>query len=388
MLKSSLFGRRVHIAGSISSEETIGSTNDVKQAREMIELLVKELLRKGATFVIPVDAEKFRSTDNQPICFDWLIWETLYTNLHLRPTNSPSPLVIAVQHHKNEEQIPAQFINMWDTLRISDLINIDNVSHWNMNCKRMEAQARWGDILIALGGAEGVLFLANLYHDAGKPVIPLNLKLTSEYTGARHIFKFGLIRNNTQRLFHVEGDTDSTTWINKINFKSRHNANTQVQIIINLLESLERPKAFAVRLLNTEHEHFIDVQNFFDTVVQPVIEDELGYKLVVIDGKQPFEYARIDQEIFAKLHRSSIVIADITGWRPNCFIELGYALGRGLPTLILGKDGTDHPFDINSLSGHRWKTSGTVEDRRRTFRDHWNAVKSRPPLVQMEPLIP
>jgi hypothetical protein len=37
----------------------------------------------------------------------------------------------------------------------------------------MEAQACYGDILIALGGGEGegVLFLANLYHDAGKPVI-------------------------------------------------------------------------------------------------------------------------------------------------------------------------------------------------------------------------
>jgi len=35
-----------------------------------------------------------------------------------------------------------------------------------MNSKRMEAQARWGDILIPVGGSEGALFLANLYHDA------------------------------------------------------------------------------------------------------------------------------------------------------------------------------------------------------------------------------
>ncbi len=40
----------------------------------------------------------------------------------------------------------------------SDLVQIENAAHWNMNSKRMEAQARWGDILIALGGAEGVLF--------------------------------------------------------------------------------------------------------------------------------------------------------------------------------------------------------------------------------------
>ena len=56
-----------------------------------------------------------------------------------------------------------------------------------MNSQRMEAQARWGDILIAVGGGEGVLFLANLYHDAGRPVVPLNCKLVSADTGARRL---------------------------------------------------------------------------------------------------------------------------------------------------------------------------------------------------------
>lgn len=83
-----------------------------------------------------------------------------------------------------------------------------------------------------------------------------------------------------------------------------------------------------------------------------------------------------------------MVLADITGVRPNCFIELGYALGRGLPTMLLSKDGTESPFDIYSLSGHRWKTTGTAEERRQEFRRHWNAIKNRPPLVAPDPLIP
>ena len=44
----------------------------------------------------------------------------------------------------------------------------------------METQARYGDILVTLGGTEGVLYLANLYHGAGKPVVPLNLAITPE----------------------------------------------------------------------------------------------------------------------------------------------------------------------------------------------------------------
>jgi hypothetical protein len=123
-------------------------------------------------------------------------------------------------------------------------------------------------------------------------------------------------------------------------------------------------------------------------VVQPIVEGELGYKLTVVDGRQSYEHARIDQEIFAKLHRSRVVLADVTGMRPNCFLELGYGLGRSLPTMLMSKEGGENPFDIYTLSGLRWKTTGTLDERRRLFREHWEAIRNRPPLVPAEPLIP
>lgn len=387
MARSSLFGRRIHITGSIAVDATASTAEEVAHAREVVELLVKELLRKGASFVIPVDAEKTRS-DGLPICFDWLIWDTIQKNLPTRPEGAPNPLVVAVKHHKNEDQIPEQFAEVWGALRGSALVQIESAAHWNMNSKRMEAQARHGDILIALGGGEGVLFLANLYHDAGKPVIPLNLKLGPVNTGALRLFEYGLTGSNAQRLFQTEGGTSAHSWLNRIEMPARKGVADGVRDLLDLLEALVPPKAFVVRLLNPTHADYNDVQDFFDTVVQPVMEGDLGYKLTVVDGNQAYDHARIDQEIFTKLHRSRLVLADITGLRPNCFLELGYALGRGLPTMVLAKTGTEHPFDIYSLSGHHWKTTGSAEDRRREFRAHWNAIKSRPPLVPTEPLIP
>lgn len=387
MARSSLFGRRIHITGSIATDGAAATADEVTRARGIVEALVKDLLRKGACFVIPVDAEKTRP-DGLPICFDWLIWDTIHKNLHTRPEGAPTPLVVAVKHHKNEDQIPEQFAGVWGALRGSALVQIESAAHWNMNSKRMEAQARHGDILIALGGGEGVLFLANLYHDAGKPVIPLNLKLGPGSTGALRLFEYGLSGGNAQRLFQTEGGTSAHGWLNRIEMPARKSAADAVRDLLDLLEALIPPKAFVVRLLNPTHADYNDVQDFFDTVVQPVIEDELGYKLTVVDGNQVYDYARIDQEIFAKLHRSRVVLADITGLRPNCFLELGYALGRGLPTMVLAKAGTEHPFDIYSLSGHHWKTTGSAEDRRRELRTHWNAIKNRPPLVATEPLIP
>jgi hypothetical protein len=386
MARSSLFGRRIHIASSIPDDLGIAPTSSVESARFFVQGLVKELLRRGATFVVPVDAEKVRTTDGLPISSDWLVWHTLHANLALRPAHAPDPLAIAVQHHKNEEQVPPEFQSLWDDLRASDRVQIENVSHWNMNSKRMEAQARAGDILVALGGSEGVLFLANLYHDAGKPVVPLNFAITAIDTGARRLFTLGLSNIHAQRLFQA-GEHAAHTWVNRINFTERKTVAERVTSVIELLEALDPPKAFVVRLLNPDHADYPDVQNFFDTVVQPVVEGELGYKLTVVDGRQVYEYARIDQEIFAKLHRSRVVIADITGMRPNCFLELGYALGRGLPTMLMMKEGGSHPFDLSTLAGLHWKTSGSVEDRRREFRSHWAAIRNRPPLVPTEPLI-
>lgn len=386
MSHSPVFGRRIHIAGSIPDDLAVASTEAVDQVRELIAGLVRELVKRGATFVIPVDAEKLRASDGRPICFDWLIWQTLQANLARRPTGAPNPLAVAVQHHKNEEQIPEAFEALWDGLRNSDLVQIENAAHWNMASKRMEAQARFGDILLAIGGGEGVLFLANLYHDAGRPIVPLNAPICAPETGARRLFSFGLSSTQTSRLFQATGATPHA-WINRINFRSNKPVAERVSEIIDLLEALEPPEAFVVRLLNPDHSDFADVEEFFSTIVQPIIEDELGYKFVVVDGRQPYEHPRIDQEIFAKLHRSSVVLADITGTRPNCFLELGYALGRGLPTMLMAKDGSQHPFDIYTLSGLRWTTSDSLDERRRLFREHWDAIRNRPPLVPMEPLI-
>lgn len=386
MPKSILSGRRIQIAGSIAADCNVASAEEVHLARDFVGKLVAALVKKGATFVVPVDAEKLRDCDSCPICFDWLVWQSIRENLSQRPTAGKNPLVVAVQHHKSERQVPGEFAQLWEELRNSDVVSIENVSHWNMNSKRMEAQAKEGDILITLGGSEGVLFLANLYHEAGKPVIPLNFALTKENKGSLRLFAMGLSSAQADRFFRVT-TSNPHTWMNRINWSKSKSTDQRVESMVDLLEALEPPHAFVVRLMNPGHSDYSDVETFFNEVVRPIMENELGYKLTVVDGAQQFEYARMDQEIFEKLHRSSFVLADITGARPNCFIELGYALGRRLPTMLTVKEGAAHPFDIYSVAGLHWKTSGTREERKEAFRKHWEAIKNRPTLVPTDPLV-
>tara|TARA_R110002111_G_scaffold72582_2_gene116154 strand:+ start:231 stop:1397 length:1167 start_codon:yes stop_codon:yes gene_type:complete len=385
---SSLHGRRIHIAGSIDVDLAIAATVEVELARDFVRQLVIELMKQGATFVVPVDAEKQRGEDNLPICFDWLIWETLAGNLPLRPSGAIDPLAVAVQHHKTEEQIPDDKTDLWDRFRGSDQISIDNASHWNMASKRMEIQAKHGEVLITIGGSEGVLYLANLYHQAGKPVIPLNFNVSASNTGARKLFDQALASTQAARFFSTQGAIKPHAWVNRLNFAARHKTEDRVESVLKLLKSLVPPTVFAVRLLNPDVAEYKDVEDYFTGVVQYVVEQEYGYVLRVVDGKQDNEESRVDKEIFTKLHNATVVVSDLTGERPNCFIEIGYALGRSIPTMMTAKEGTKLPFDVETYSGLIWKTSEPLDERRQKFREYWNANFNKPPLVQIEPLVP
>jgi hypothetical protein len=121
MKASALLGRRIHIAGSIDKDPSVASKQEVELSRAFVEGLIAELVKAGATFVVPVDDEKLRDADNLPICFDWLVQKTLFENLIHRSLEASQPgtqrLITAVQHHKSETQIPSQYATLWDALR-------------------------------------------------------------------------------------------------------------------------------------------------------------------------------------------------------------------------------------------------------------------------------
>ena len=76
--------------------------------------------------------------------------------------------------------------------------------------------------------------------------------------------------------------------MNRINFAPRHDTTQRIQTLMELLQSLERPTVFAVRLLNPKHEKYPVVEDYFEGVVKSVVES-LGYKMVMVDGRQPTE---------------------------------------------------------------------------------------------------
>lgn len=382
---STLQGLRIHIAGAIHANNLVATRTEATYARIFLQELVKKLIVEGANFAIPVGSEDLRE-DEIPVGIDWLIWETILANNALRPHNTTSPLALAMMHQESNASVPRWRRELWAKLRDCGFVESQSVAHWNTATHRTEIRKPVGDVLLVMGGAEGVKVLANIYHDAGKPVIPLDLRLSRPDRGARSIFAFAKSGDNASQLFQTKRLTPQT-WINRLEthdgqIHSTESATRHAQTVIDLLKDLTPPSAFAVRLLDTNNKDWQSVQNFFDTVVEPVIGETYGYTITVIDGSQPFLSPTVTDDIFRKLHYSPLVIADLTSMRPNCLLELGYALGRGKKFILMAQKGADLPFDLRTVSTHFWDTTGSVQQQKDLFRKHLDAVKTRPPLVK------
>jgi nucleoside 2-deoxyribosyltransferase len=149
--------------------------------------------------------------------------------------------------------------------------------------------------------------------------------------------------------------------------------------VMRLLAAVDAPHAFYVRLLNSKVEEFSSVEHYFRSVVDPIVE-KLGYRRLEM-GAERTEHAFMNVEIFERLHYSDLVIVDVTGLRLNCFVELGYALGRGNSVIVMAQQGTVLPFDQSAIPTHFWSLESCIESNKRLLLEFIERNLDRPPIV-------
>jgi hypothetical protein len=49
-----------------------------------------------------------------------------------------------------------------------------------------------------------------------------------------------------------------------------------------------------------------------------------------------------------RIASATVVVADVTGANPNVYLEVGYAWGKGVPTLLVAKEGQELQFDVRT----------------------------------------
>ena len=54
------------------------------------------------------------------------------------------------------------------------------------------------------------------------------------------------------------------------------------------------------------------------------------------------------QRIRQRIETADLVIADLSGARPNVYLEVGYAWGKGIPVVFVARDGQEPHFDVKA----------------------------------------
>lgn len=63
-----------------------------------------------------------------------------------------------------------------------------------------------------------------------------------------------------------------------------------------------------------------------------------------------------------KISSASLVIADLSSANPNVYLEVGYAWGREIPTVLLARDANELKFDTKGQKCILYKSIKNLED--------------------------
>lgn len=386
--KSMVYGRRVQISGSAAFETDQKLTT---YAHDLISKIVYTIMAEGGGLVLGAGKEPRPASDNgipPSIVFDWTALETAYNytldNEYIWPMSYGQPIVVVLSE-KSEKEIPDGRRELWDSLLSSNLIRVEYIfAGARSGAMLRERQAQHGDVLITFGGGTGVEHLADLYLTRRRPVIPFDLPLRSsrnDGTGGSPRLAQKL-REKPERFIKLKNQFRGNENARSSTI-STHDGRADASLIAGNLKELfgmlARPYVFYTRLLNASHEKFQSVESFFRDVVDPVIE-EFGYDRIDMQVDDT-EHALINVAVFEDVHYASVVIADLTAERPNCYIELGYALGNQTRVIATAEMGTNLPFDVAAVPCYFWESLQPLEQRRKSFTDWWRKNVDRPPII-------
>lgn len=374
-------GRRIHITGSAAPT---GGEELLQAANAYVRVLVEQIIARGGGLVLGAGPEPVDES-GQPCIFDWTALEAVASApdpAPERPNLRPDRFVV-VASQRGVQKIPDSRRVIWDQCRTRSDFDVDVAPPgWRMAGIIREHQVLRGDVLLALGGGAGAEHLAELYAEEGKPIVPIYAELAALNEDGNGGSKFLHERalSGSDRFFRLrDGSGSAVGRLSGFRLSAKGDTEILARETADLLDDLRPPRAFYVRLLANETESG-EVEQFFRDIVDAVVV-ERGYTPYEM-GQGGAESAFMNVEIFERLHRAGLVIVDLTGVRPNCTMELGYALGRRRRIVISAKKGTRLPFDEDKLPTYFWENEGTRAERTKNYRDWFDRHIELPPIVE------
>ena len=71
----------------------------------------------------------------------------------------------------------------------------------------------------------------------------------------------------------------------------------------------------------------------------------------------------VNEEVTKAIIQANLILVDLTGERPNCYYEAGFAHALGKPVIILAQTGTTRHFEIPGVEWHYWNSSEDLKPK-------------------------
>lgn len=97
----------------------------------------------------------------------------------------------------------------------------------------------------------------------------------------------------------------------------------------------------------------------YNLAIRPTLE-KFGFAVIRIDEVQ--NSGSITDQILMNIQESGVVLADLTGGRPNCYFEVGYALALDKELILTCKKGDQVHFDLGHRKVIYWSTELELRD--------------------------
>ncbi|MHB1709743.1 MAG: hypothetical protein ACYCT2_09760 [Thermoplasmataceae archaeon] len=350
----------VQIAGSISK-----STNfhTILFSHAIVKRITHSLLEDGYIVMTTVGREDSidnKATDSSSLVFYWDILETAYEFANSYPEKSKNSLIV-VSSEKLESQIPLKRKELWKELLDKQIMTIIRIEPgWNAGAYKRQIQEKNSDGLITFGGGEGTEHLIALYSSNGKLALPLDMPLGSSFKdgigGSPLISRFAI--SNPDNFVPIPTNETSNDLIKLSYSMWTDDLEGYSESICSFVNKYLKLKVFYVRLMDEKATEFQQVETFFREVVDVVIKSR-SLTTIEIDRARLLE-PFLNIEIFKEIKHSSYLMVDLTGLRPNCFIELGYSLGLGKTVFLTAMSGTHLPFDTDQIPCFFWDPNITA----------------------------
>ena len=201
--------------------------------------------------------------------------------------------------------------------------------------------------------------------------------------GKRSLFNFGAVSYltvvKTQAKLKRPGKGKAPSELKDSKFIKEHNATEEFVNEIRILQSVPATRSLLQQALSEPKNQIFVVMKFGDRLLDSAYEGvikplgtEFGFKVLRVDEIQ--DSGHITSQILESIASSKIVLVDLTGERPNCYYEAGYAHALGKEIIFCVKTGEAVHFDLAGYRCIEWDTEAAL---RRKLRERLSAYAER-----------